>query len=288
MLTAAAMLFGGNWAVARYTQADLPPMALSFLRWMVAAAALAPFAAFGLWRNRAVVRANWRRLILLGLLGVAGFTAPAYTGLQFTTAVNGALLNSASPILVIIFGLFGFGDRNGWRQVAGVIVSLIGVLAIVTRGAPEVLLTLQFNPGDLWVLLAVLLWSIYTVLLRLWPVALPPAESLLISILFALPLLGGLFAWELSTGRSMAWTWPAVGAVLYIGLGSSVFSYLFWVAAVPKVGAARASLFQYLIPVFAAIFAYLLVDERVRWFHLAGAALIVGGIIFANRKPRGG
>jgi drug/metabolite transporter (DMT)-like permease len=84
------------------------------------------------------------------------------------------------------------------------------------------------------------------------------------------------------------WSGPAIAAVLYIGLGSSVFSYLFWVAAVPKVGAARASLFQYLIPVFAALFAYLLVDERVRRFHLVGAALIVGGIVFASRKPRPG
>jgi drug/metabolite transporter (DMT)-like permease len=284
LLTLAALFFGGNFPAVRAAGADLPPLALSFWRWVLAAAALAPFAVPGVLAAWPEIRRNAGKLAVLGIVGIAGFTAPAYTGLADTTAINGSLINATSPIFMLVLAALGFDERIGRRQAAGLVVSLAGVVAIVSRGEPARLLALEFNRGDLWVMAAVFLWSIYMILVRRWPMALGPAVSLFVQALVALPVLLGLYLAELAGGRAMVWSAPVIGVLLYIGLGSSVFSYLFWNIGVARIGAQRASLFQYLIPVFAAVIAILLVDERLYGYHAVGAVLIVGGLVVANAR----
>ena len=207
-LIAAAAFWGGNWALARWVQYAVPPQTLGALRWGCAAVLLFPIVLPQLIRAWPQVRVEWKRLTFLGVLGVTGFSALSYTGLAYTTAINGSLLNTAAPVFLILFAAFGLGDRVGWFEIGGMIVSMAGVLAIVTRGTPEALLRLEFNIGDLWVLAAVLAWSLYTVLIKRWRTKLPALVFLFATIAFSLPLPVGLSIFELTAGgRTVRLRW---------------------------------------------------------------------------------
>ncbi|MCW5772797.1 MAG: DMT family transporter [Rhodospirillaceae bacterium] len=287
-LVAAALFWGGNWALARWAQAIIPPQTMGALRWITAAVILAPFALPGLVRAWPTVRREWPRLTVLGFLGVTGFSALTYTGLSHTTAINGSLLNAAAPVYLLLLSALGFGDRIGAAQVAGVAISLAGVIAIVTRGDVALLLALQFNIGDLWVMAAVLLWAVYTLLLKRWRSTLPPLVFLFATLIFSLPLPLATSAIELASGAPVpTFEFRSVVTVLYLGLFPSIGAYVCWAYGVKQVGPTRATLFQYLIPVFAAVLAFALLGEAVHLFHLAGAALIIGGLVLATR-PRAG
>src|SRR5262249_12000098 len=277
-LVAAALFWGGNWPLARWVQDQIPPLTLGLVRWGSAAILLLPLPLPPTLRAWPVLRRQWRRLPILGWLGVTGFSALSYTGLTFTTAINGSLINTASPVFLILFSTLGLGERLGRAELAGVALSLAGVVVIVTRGAPETLSTLAFNLGDLFVLAAVLEWTLYTILIKRWPTALPPMVFLFTTIVFSLPLPIILSAVELAAGARV----PEINAVtvataFYLGLFPSIGSYMCWNYGVARVGPGRAILFQYLIPVFAAALAILLLGEEPRLFHMAGAALVIGG-----------
>jgi drug/metabolite transporter (DMT)-like permease len=232
------------------------------------------------------IRVEWRRLTFLGVLGVTGFSAMSYTGLSYTTAINGSLLNTAAPVFLILFAALGLGDRATRLELVGMVVSMVGVVVIITRGMPEVLVRLEFNIGDLWVMTAVMAWSLYTVLLKRWRTSLPPLVFLFATIGFSLPLpivltAGELLWWDTRVPHIDT---TMMATVLYLGLFPSVGAYAFWAYGVSRVGPTRATLIGYLIPVFAAGLAILLLGESLQLFHIAGAALIVGGLVLATRS----
>jgi len=283
-LAAAALFWGGNWVLARWIQNQFPPQTLSLLRWGSAALFLLPFAIGPTLRVWPAVRREWKRLAILGAIGVTGFSSLSYTGLSFTTSINGSLLNTAAPVFILIMSAMGFGERITLLEVAGVSVSLVGVVAIVARGSLETLAAMQVNAGDAIVMLAVLLWAVYTVLLRRWRIQLPPMVFLFTTIVLSLPLPVATTALEYALGApapspdTIGWI-----TIVYLGLFPSIGAYACWNFGVSRAGAARATLFQYLIPVFAAALAVTLLDEEIRLFHIAGAALIVGGLLLATR-----
>jgi len=283
-LGAAALFWGGNWAIARWIQYQVPPQTLGLLRWGVAAVLLAPLALPATLRAWPAIRREWWRLAVLGLIGVTGFSALSYTGLSYTTSINGSLLNSAAPVFLLLFSAFGFGDRIGWAEALGVAVSLAGVLVIVSRGDPVALAALAVNIGDLWVLAAVLLWAVYTVLLKRWKTSLLPLVFLFVTIVVSLPLPIVTSAIELTLGgRTVEFDLTTAAVGVYLGLFPSIGAYVCWAYGVARIGPTRATHFQYLIPVFAAGLAMLMLGEEVYLFHLLGAALIIGGLVLAAR-----
>lgn len=281
-----AACWGGTWVAARGVHQDVPPATLAFLRWASATVFLLPFCARGLWRQRHQVRAEFRRLAIFAFLGVAAFTVIIFYGLTFTTAINGALINAATPIYVILFGLAGLGERSGWRNVAGAAVAFAGLVVIVTRGAPEDLMQFRINPGDLMILGALMLWALYNIFLREWPTKLTPFIFLTAIGLIGMVMMAPAVVIEFATGATLNVTPVAITGVVYLGTFASIGAYGFWNYGVRKVGAAPATLFQYLIPVFAAIFAILLLDEALYLYHVVGGALIVAGIAVANVRTR--
>jgi drug/metabolite transporter (DMT)-like permease len=283
-LAAAALFWGGNWVLARWIQNQFPPQTLGLLRWSSAALFLLPFALAPTLRAWSAVRREWKRLAVLGAIGVTGFSALTYTGLAFTTSINGSLLNTAAPVFIIAMSAMGFGERIKRMEVAGVAVSIVGVAIIVARGSLETLAAMRVNTGDALVVLAVLLWAIYTVLLRRWRIQLPPMVFLFTTIILSLPLPIATTVLEYALGAP-APSPDAIGwlTIVYFGLFPSIGAYACWNFGVSRAGAARATLFQYLIPVFAAILAVMLLGEEIRLFHIAGAALIVGGLLLAAR-----
>ena len=265
---------------------DMPPVAMGFWRWSIALLILLPFAAPELRRKWPVVRGNWPALTLLGLLGAVAFNTLIYVGLQYTEATNGVLFNSVSPILIILLSWALARERISGLQSAGVLLSLTGVLAIVARGDFASLAAFHFNRGDLWLIIAMFLWAIYTNVLRRRPPELSATAFLAAMLLLSLPFLLPFYLWELAVRGGFDLTPATVAALAYYGTIPSIVAYLFWNRAVVQVGPNRAGLFVHLMPLFGALLSVIFLDEQLHAYHYAGAALIFGGIYLTTRKSR--
>ena len=278
LLALTTLFWAGNWVVGRGFRHDVPPIALAFWRWAVALACVAPLALPHLRGQWLVLRRHWPMLTLLGVLGVGLYNTLIYVGLQYTTATNGVLLNSFIPIVIIAISWAWLGKSLGRTEGLGVLISLAGVLIIVSRGEPASLLALTFNVGDLWVLVSVVVWAVYTVCLQWRPADLHPYVLLAVLCGIGLLTMAPVYAWEIAQGRSIHPTPAAIGGILYTGIFPAFVGYIFWNRAVAEVGSNRAGLFIHLMPVFATILSALFLGEKPMAFHFAGIALILGGI----------
>lgn len=285
------MLWAGNSIVARAVRDDIGPFVLAWVRWTGASLLLAPFALKPVLRDWPVIKRNWRSIALLGLLGIAGFNTLLYSGLQYTTATNALLLQAGIPPLVILFDRLLFGERADRWQTAGMAASVLGVVTIVFEGDPAAALRLHFGPGDALVLGSIVVWALYTVLLRLRP-DISPVSFVATTFAVGVVALAPFAAWEWSRSDSIAWSEPAVaGAFLYVALFPSLLSYFIYNSAARTVGPARAGQAITLLPLFGALLSALLLGETLHAFHFAGMALILAGIGFgimsgAAKGPR--
>ena len=222
-------------------------------------------------------------LALLALLATVFQQIPVYIGLRETTATNGALLNSITPVLIFLLSRLLFKERLSLMQVLGVSISLLGVAVILTTGNLAAFASLQLNRGDLWVLLATLAWAIYTVCLRWRPVELNLLAMLWMIAAIGVAAMAPFYAWEIASGRMLNPTTEVLGALLYIGALSTVVSYVFWNRAVQQIGPNRAGPFMYLMLVYTPLLAIVFLGERLHLYHLAGCVLILGGIFLTSR-----
>ena len=260
------------------------PATLNFWRWLVALAVLAPFALPALRGKWPLVRRHAGYLLFLSFVGVALFQSLVYLGLRTTTAVNAVLINSSMPLFMILCSWAIERERASARQVGGMLVSLAGILIILSRGSPAALLELELHAGDLWILLAMPVWGIYSVLLKR-----KPAELGGVAFLFVLSLAGvlmlaplaALFAWQ----APMQWpSAPVAAGVLYMGIFASVLAFICWNRGVAVVGANAAGFTIHLLPAFATVLAILFLGESFAPFHAAGIATILAGVLLATRK----
>jgi drug/metabolite transporter (DMT)-like permease len=244
---------------------------------------LAPFALPGLRGKAALLRRHAGILLILAFTGTALFHSLVYLGLQSTTAVNGVLMNSSIPLFIVLCAWLLERERVSLRQVAGGLVSLAGIAIIVSRGEPERLLALESQAGDAWVLLAMPVWGLYSVLLKRRPSGLGGIEFLfVISLAGTLMLAPGALLMNLR--EIAAPTATEAAAVLYIAIGTSVLAYICWNRAVAVVGANTAGFTIHLLPAFGTLLAILFLGERFAAFHAAGIAAILAGVLIATRK----
>lgn len=277
LLGLAMLLWAGNSIVGRAYRFDVPPYMLTVLRWGGASLMIAPFA----WRPFVAawpaLRARWGIMVLLALLGVGGFHALLYAGLQRTTASNALLVQAAIPAVVMVLDRAMFGVTSTGLQKAGVALSTIGVAFVVFAGDLANLLALRLNAGDVIVLASVVVWSLYTVLLRRKPVV--PAIALLfatfvIGTLSVVPLAAG----EMLAGEHIRWSGGFAAALLYLCLGPSIAAYFIYNWATEVVGPATAGQTITLLPVFGALLSAAILGETLHLHHLAGMGLILIGI----------
>jgi len=285
LLTITALFWAGNSIVGRAARDLVPPAALSFWRWTFAFALLLPLAWPHLKRDWPVLRANWRIVALLGALAIGSFNILLYTGLQSTTALNSMLIQSALPALVLVVGALVMGDRTSLRQIAGVAISLVGVLAIIARGDPALLWGLRLNIGDAIIGAAVVLWALYSVLLRRRPTV-HPLSFLAASMVVGIGVIAPFYVYELWSGWLIV---PATGsalAIAYVSIFPSFLAYLFFDRGVELIGSAATGQYMNVMPLMGAGLAMLFLGERLHMFHLAGLAMIVVGILAAGRAPQ--
>jgi drug/metabolite transporter (DMT)-like permease len=246
---------------------------------------LLPFAWPHLRRDFATLKTHWRWLLLLGALGIGTFNTLLYTGLQTTTAVNGLLLQSMQPALILMLGALVFGEYVRLPQVIGICLSITGALMIILGGDLSSLLELEFNSGDLVICVAVVVCSFYSVLLRKRP-AVHPLSFLAATFVIGIVVIAPFYLAEIIDGRlieSSSESWMAIG---YVCLFPSLIAYLFFNRGVELLGSAATGLYLNIMPVIGAMLAVFILSEPFRWFHLVGMSLIGAGIFSASRIAR--
>ena len=290
LLSLPPLLWASNAIVGRLVAGMVPPVMLNFMRWVIVFVLLLPLAhgifrrGSGLWEQR------WR-LMALGLLSVGCYNALQYLALQTSTPINVTLVGSSMPVWMLAIGLL-FGARVSRRQWLGAVLSILGVLVVLSRGEWQQLLHLQLVPGDLYMLLATMAWSLYSWLLTRpgYPEALRShwASFLQAQVVFGV-VWAGIFAGgeaALLNAVPITWGWPLAAALLYVAVGPSLVAYVCWGAGVRRVGPSTAGFFANLTPLFAVLLSGLILNEPPRLFHALAFALIAGGIVVSSQRPR--
>ncbi|TBU97343.1 DMT family transporter [Stutzerimonas kirkiae] len=284
-LVLAILLWSGNALVGRAYHEDIPPLSLSFWRWSLASALLLPFVARSIWRHRqALLAAGWR-LPVLAAVGIASYNSLLYTAAQSTPAINLTLVGTCLPLATFVGAGVLLGEWPARRAWVGLVVALLGLCYLISRGSLEVLTSLSFAGGDLIMLLAVLVWATYTLLLRRWRryLTVPPLTLLGVLMLLGLPCILPFYLLELSLRGGFAVTPGNLAAIAYTAVFASLVAYLAWNHGVSVLGAAAASLTNYLMPVFTALLGWVLLGEPLQSYHLVGGGLIFAGLLATRR-----
>jgi drug/metabolite transporter (DMT)-like permease len=284
LLALCSLLWAGNWVTGRALRDAFDPVSLNFWRWLLATALLAPFALPGLRGKWPLVRAHAGILLLLSLTGVAVFHSLIYLGLRTTTTVNAVLLNSSIPVFIVACSWILERERATARQVAGMLVSIAGILVILSRGEAANLLHLELHAGDAWILVAMPIWGIYSVLLKRRPAGLGGLEFLFVISAAGVAMLAlPAAAIALVAPPPMPGTGALLG-VAYVAIGASVLAYICWNRGVAIVGANAAGFTLHLLPAFGTVLAILFLGESFSAFHAAGIAVILAGVVLATRR----
>lgn len=285
LLTLPPLFWAGNAVFARMIVGDMPPLALSLIRWLLALAIVLPFVWRPLVQHWPTMRAAWRDMLWISLTGVAAYNSLQYVAVQTSTAVNVTLIAASTPVFALLIGVLWFGERARGAQWAGAALSIAGVLWVLLRGDLANVAQLDFVSGDLVMIVANITWATYTWWLRkrrpavpLWPFL---AAQMALGSLMIMPLAA---AEALIGGAAIRWTPTVALVVLYVALLPSLVAYYCWDRGVARVGAVLPVHFANLTPIFAALLSTLLLGESPQLYHLVGLAAIIAGIQVANRR----
>lgn len=284
LLTLTVFFWSGNFVLGRGIREIIPPVSLNFWRWTGALVILLPFGLPRIVRQWSVVRKHWLLLTLMSIPSISIFNTFIYKALQTATSTNTVLVNAMTPIFIGLTARLVFGVRMTRLQMFGVLISITGLVFIISKGDWGMLLRLSFAPGDLWTLGAALAWAVYSVMLRLRPMEMDPLTFLTAIVALGLFFLSPFFIWELSIEGGFALSGSTVASIAYVCIFPSVASYIFWNRGVALVGANRAGIFIHLMPVFTILMAALFLGERLHLYHLLGIALIFSGIALVTRQ----
>lgn len=281
-------LWAGNAVVGRLVNDLVPPITLNFFRWTIAFFVLLPLGyrvfkkGSGLWTHR-------KRYALLGLLGIGLYNGLQYMALHTSTPINVTLVGASMPVWMLLVGLLFFKSKIAGRQIAGALLSILGVLAVLSRGEVSQLLDLRFVIGDIFMIVATIVWSFYSWLLvqsgdppeirSQWPM------FLLAQMSFGVFWSGVLAAGEVTlTHASIQWGWPLAAALTYVAIGPAIVAFRCWGAGVQRVGPTTAGFFNNLTPLFAALLSSAFLGEPPHVYHAVAFLLIVSGIVLSSRR----
>jgi drug/metabolite transporter (DMT)-like permease len=291
LLTVPPLLWAGNAIVGRLVRTAVPPMTLNLLRWAIALAVLLPLGWATLRQAGvlAAIRVRWRRYALLGLLGIGMYNSLQYLALQSSTPINVTLVASGMPVWMMLVGRLFYGMPVRTRQVAGALLSIVGVLVVLCRGDVGQLLALRLVAGDLYMILATIAWSFYS-----WMLLQPQDEPALradwaafLGTQVACGLLwSGAFAgveWTLGP-HAIAWSWPVAAALLFVAVGPAVLAFALWGAGIRRAGPGIGAFFVNLTPLFTALLSSAFLGELPHTYHVLAFLLIVGGIVVSAKR----
>ncbi|MFC2990557.1 DMT family transporter [Halomonas tibetensis] len=278
----AVLIWSGNMTINQLTVDAIAPSSIAFLRWLLALVVLTPFLAPAAWKHRSTIYREWPKLAVLGLLGMGLWQGLAYVAAETTSATNMGILAAMVPLLTVLLSALILREPPSLGGIAGGLLALVGVAILLGRGNPLSLLELTVARGDALMLVAATCYALYGVMLKRWPIGLPPwvllYAQVIFAVLFLLPpyLMGPMTPVDGSN----------IGLILYAGIPASIITTFLWMLAIRQIGASQASIFINLMPLFSALIAMVALSERIALFHFLGGVLILSGVIMAQTLTR--
>ncbi len=280
---AAALIWSGNFVIARGVAKQVPPVSLNFFRWSSASLMLLPFALKSFLRELEIFRRHWKYFVWVSLTCIVVFNTFLYIAGHHTSAINMALISTtASPAFTLLLAGIFLHEKISAARITGMVICISGIAFLIAQGSMERLLAFRFTPGDWWILSGAFFFAIYNLLAKA-----KPAGISSINFLFIFSSLGSLmllpfYLWEHADAAPVVWTRSLVYVIVYLGAGTSFLAYLCWNAAIARIGASRTSLFGNLIPIFSTLEALLILQEEIKWIHLVSGGLVITGIVVSN------
>ena len=285
MLVLATFFWAGNFAIGKFAfLEDIPPYSLTFFRWLTVWLILFPFTYKEILKNKNDILNSLPLLFFLGLMTIGLFVPFVYTSLKNTTVTNATLLNTAIPAAIILFCYIFKFEKTNTFQLLGLLISTVGVLVIITRSDFNVLLNLDFNIGDIWMIGAVICWGLYSTFLKKLKLKISLFSTVQVvctcGLLFALPQ----FFYEYNQGFVVNINKPFLFCIIYTAIFPSIVSYSCWTGAISIIGANRSGIFVSLIPLFGTGMAIFFFNEEFKIYHLIASILIIIGLFLSNKK----
>ncbi len=281
----ASLFWAGNFIVGKAASInDVPPISLNFYRWSIAFLILLPLTYKELYQKKNYILNNLGIFSILGITAVSIFNSALFYSLQFTQVITGVLMISTVPVMIIFISAILRIERTNFFQLLGVVLSLTGVLFIITKFNFNVLLNLDFNKGDLSALFAMFSWSLYSALLKKRKYEISQISLLQVVIGFGVIYLFPFFLIDTNMGNIVNFNVPFFLILFYVILFPGITSFFFWIKGVSLIGANRAGIYLHLMPILATILAMLIYKEQIMFYHYIGAIFIISGIIFSNKK----
>lgn len=279
----ATIIWSGNFIIARGVTKDIPPVTLGFYRWLTATILLFPFVFKTIYRDIKTVKEKPGYFLLAAVTGVSIFNTFVYIAGHYSEAINLALIGTtSSPIMSVILARIFLKEKIPLSRVIGMVISVAGILLLLSKGHLERILSLSFSKGDWWMLAAAFTFAVYNVTAKKKPAAISSVNFLFSIFFIGTVILLPFYLFELNTKGGFEMSLPNFSAILYLGLGASIISFLLWNISIANLGAGRTSLFGNLIPVFSSIEAVLLLNEKITTVHLISFGLVMIGLLIAN------
>ena len=287
LLILTTLFWSGNFIVGKAASIyQIPPFSLNFYRWLFAFIILLPFTFKEILNNKNYILDNIGFFIILGIASITIFNSIVYYSLYYTQVISGVLMISTIPVWIMFVASILKIEKTNLFQITGVILSLTGVLFIITKADIELIKSLNFNKGDLSMVVAMFSWAIYSALLRKKTYQISQITLLQVIIICGLVFLIPIYFFEMSLGNIITINKPFMLTLTYVVLFPGIFAFLFWIKGIAIIGANRAGVFLHLMPIFGAIMAIIIFDEKFMFYHLLGAIFIIGGITLSNKNNK--
>ena len=285
LLVLTTIFWSGNFIVGKAaTIYEIPPFSLNFFRWLFAGIILLPFTFKEIFLKKNYIKENIGLFIILGITSITVFNSIVYYSLYFTQVITGVLMISTIPVWIILISSLLKIEKTNIYQIFGILLSLIGVVAIITKSDLEVIKGLEFNKGDLSIIIAMFSWAIFSTLLKKKKLEVSQITLLQVVIIFGLIFLTPIYIIELLLGNYIILDKPFFLTLAYVVIFPGLLSFLFWIKGISVIGANRSGIFLHLMPIFGSVFAIIIFKEKIMFYHLIGAIFIIFGIRISNIK----
>ena len=285
LLIFTTIFWSGNFIVGKAASLyQIPPFSLNFYRWFFAGLILFPFTFKELINKKNYIFKNIGFFIILGISSITIFNSIVYYSLYYTQVISGVLMISTIPVWIIFIASILNIEKTNAFQIIGVGLSLIGVIFIITKADLNLIKNLEFNKGDLSMIVAMFAWAVYSALLKKKKYEISQLALLQVVIILGLIFLIPIYFIEMNLGHLIVLELPFYLTLSYVVIFPGLLAFFFWIKGISIIGANRAGVFLHLMPIFGAIMAMIIFDEKFMYYHLLGAIFILAGITLSNKK----
>ena len=285
LLILTTLFWSGNFIVGKAASIyEIPPFSLNFYRWLFAWFILMPFTISEIIKKKEYIISNYKIFLVLGITSITIFNSIVYYSLNFTQVISGVLMISTIPVMIMFFSSILKIEKTNLFQIIGVILSIAGVIIIITKANFEILKSLNFNKGDITMVLAMFSWALYSTLLKRQKYELSQISLLQVVISFGLIFLIPIYFIEYQIGFRINIDMPFILILSYVVLFPGLASFILWIKGIALIGANRSGVFLHLMPIISALMAMIIFDEKFMFYHILGACFIISGILLSNKK----